>query len=340
MVRIVRFHRTGGPDVLQIDECPSPTPGPNEVVIKIRAFGINRAECMLRNGSYVVQPTMPCRIGFEGTGTIEATGENVTMHAVGDNVSIIPFAVADPHGYWLPVLEGHGCYGELTTVPETAVIKIPDAISPVINAAAWHQYLTAWGGLVDFGRVTSEDIVLVTASSSSAAIGGIHLCKDKGAMVIAATRSQEKLDKIQSTGADHVLLINDVHFEQEVDEITRGKGATLIYDPVAGNLTRTLISVAAPEAKIICYGNLDQDDSCLYAHDALSKRITINYYSWGDIARRPNRLREAHSYVYSRLNSGAFYPIIDTVFFGLESCVEAHKRMESNAHFGKIVIEL
>ena len=184
MVRIVRFHKTGGPDVLQIDKCRSRAPGSGEVVVRIKAFGINRAECMLRNGQYIVQPAMPCRIGFEGTGTVEAIGTNVTTHDVGDVVSIIPFAVANKHGFWVSVLESHGCYGELTTVPETAVVKIPKTIPTVINAAAWHQYLTAWGGLVDFGCVTSEDIVLITAASSSAAIGGIHLCKDKGAMVI------------------------------------------------------------------------------------------------------------------------------------------------------------
>ncbi len=172
-------------------------------------------------------------------------------------------------------------------MPVSAVVKRPKTVSTVVNAAAWHQYLTAWGGLVYHGCITSEDIVLVTAASSSAAIGGIHVAKERGAMVIAATTSLEKLDKIRSIGADYVFLLNDVSFKQEVYRVTAGKGVTLVYDPIAGNLTNTIIDVAAPEARIICYGNLDRYDSCFPAHNALRKRISIKFYSWGDIARRP-----------------------------------------------------
>ena len=340
MVKIVRFHKTGGPNVLQIDDCSLDSPGPDEVTVRVKAFGINRSECMLRNGSYIFQPVTPCRIGFEGTGTIESVGNNVTAHDVGDDVSIIPFAVANEHGFWQSMPKDHGTYGEITTVPVSAVIKIPKTVSTVINAAAWHQYLTAWGGLMYYGCITPDDIVLVTAASSSAEIGGKHLAKERGAMVIAVTTSPEKIDKISSIGADHVFLLNDVSFKQEVYRVTEGKGVTLIYDPIAGNLTNTIIDVAAPEARIICYGNLDRYDSCFPTHNALKKRISIKFYSWGDIARRPKELREAHSYVYSNLSKGVFNPIIDTIFYGLESCIAAHERMEANSQVGKIVVKI
>ena len=340
MARIVRFHSTGGPEVLQVDECIQKEPGPDDITVRIKAFALNRAECMLRRGDYIFQPVTPCRIGFEGTGIIESLGATVRSHKIGDTVSIIPFAIADSNGYWQGMPEGHGCYGETTTVPSTAVIKVPKTIPTIINAASWHQYLTAWGGLLYHANITSKDIVLVTAASSSAAIGGIHVCKERGAKVIATTTSPKKFNEIFTTGANHVLLTNSQDFQSEINEITKGRGVTVIYDPISGDLTNAMITVAAPEARIICYGNLDQGNNCFSAHDALKKRILIKFYSWGDIARRPALLKEAHSYVYNCLKKKLFSPIIDSVFDGLDSCVAAHYRMESNKHFGKIVVKV
>ena len=118
MARIVRFHSTGGPEVLQVDECIQKEPGPDDITVRIKAFALNRAECMLRRGDYIFQPITPCRIGFEGTGIIESLGATVRSHKIGDTVSIIPFAIADSNGYWQGMPEGHGCYGETTTAPQ------------------------------------------------------------------------------------------------------------------------------------------------------------------------------------------------------------------------------
>ncbi len=340
MSRVIRFHHTGGPEVLQLDECPKEPPSPKEVTVQIKAFGVNRAECMLRSGAYIFNPVLPCRIGAEGTGTIEATGRDVQALKIGDTVAIIPFAIADANGYWQGVPGKHGCYGETTTVPASAVIRVPDNLSPITNAASWHQYLTAWGGLFYHAAVTPEDTVLITAASSSTGLAGIQLCKEIDAKVIAATRSEEKVDRLVAVGADHVVVTNSQDLGAEILEITGGQGATVIYDPVSGAVADTLIRAASPEARIICYGNLDPANISFPARVALTKRVNIKFYSWGDIARRSERLNKAHSYVYRCLEENTFQPIIDTVFHGLESSVDAHRRMESNQQFGKIVIEL
>ena len=101
-----------------------------------------------------------------------------------------------------------------------------------------------------------------------------------------------------------------------------------------------MIRAASPEARIICYGNLDHANISFPARVALTKRVNIKFYSWGDIARRSELLTKAHSYVYRCLEENTFQPIIDTVFHGLESSVDAHRRMEGNQQFGKIVVEL
>jgi NADPH:quinone reductase-like Zn-dependent oxidoreductase len=338
--KIIRFHKTGGPEVLQIDNCPDVKPTENEVTVNIKAFGLNRAECMLRQGVYAFNPIFPCRIGGEGSGSIVDTGTNVREFSIGDKVAVIPFALADDHGYWRDETGKYGCYGETVTVPVHGIVSVPNNIPFVTSAASWMQYLTAWGGLAHCASVTEDDTVLITAASSSAALGGIQLCKDLGADVIAVTRSATKTDQLIAAGVDHVIPIKQSDYSDEVLDITDGKGATVIYDPVSGAVTNTLLNAAAPEARIICYGNLNHESVNFPALVALTKRVSIKYYSLYDITRRPNLLIKAYDYVSQRLDDGTFIPIIDTIFQGLESCVDAHRRMESNEQFGKIVVEV
>jgi NADPH:quinone reductase-like Zn-dependent oxidoreductase len=338
--RIVRFHKTGGPDVLQIDNCLDSAPNDQEVTVRIEAFGLNRAECMLRQGVYAFNPILPCRIGGEGSGTISSVGRKVHKFSTGDKVAVIPFAIADENGYWKDETGKYGCYGETVTVPEHGIVSVPKGVSAVTNAASWMQYLTAWGALVHHAVIRSDDTVLITAASSSAALGGIHVCKDFGARVIAATRSSEKVEALIAAGADHVITADEGDYSRNVHEITGGRGATVIFDPVSGSLTNTLLTAASPEARIICYGNLDQENASFPALNALTKRVSIKFYSLYDITRRSELLEKAHEYVYQRLEDKRFEPVIDTVFHGLESCVEAHRRMESNQQFGKIVVEI
>ena len=338
--KIIRFHQTGGPEVLQIDDCPDTEPSDHEVRINVEAFGLNRAECMLRQGLYAFNPIFPCRIGGEGSGTVAAVGPKVRNFSIGDSAAVIPFALADEYGYWQDETGKYGCYGETVTVPVEGVVSVPDNISSTISAASWMQYLTAWGGLVYYASVTENDTVLITAASSSAALGGIQLCKHLGAKVVAVTRSETKTDRLIGAGADHVIRANESDYSDDVLDITNGKGATVIYDPVSGAITSTLLNAASPEARIVCYGNLDHENISFPALVALTKRINIKFYSLYDITRRPELLKIAHQYVYQQLTNETFLPIIDTTFHGLESCVDAHRRMESNEQFGKIIVQI
>ena len=338
--RIVRFHRTGEPEVLQIDECEDSAPGSHEITVSIQAFGLNRAEVMLRKGAYAFDPIFPCRIGGEGTGIVSAVGSAISDFEIGDKVAIVPFAIADKYGYWKDETGKYGCYAETITVPQHAVVAVPLSLSVVKSAASWMQYLTAWGGLVHYGKINPNDNVLITAASSSAALGGMQLCKNIAATAIAVTTSPNKSNQLIAAGADHVVIAGQTDYSDEIIDITQGQGVNLIYDPVSGALTDTLLKAAAPEARVICYGNLNPDNVNFSALLALTKRINIKFYSLYDITRRPELLAMGHKYVYQQLEASIFDPIIDSVFQGLESCSDAHHRMESNQQFGKIVVEL
>ena len=120
MARVIRFHKTGGPEVLQIDEVDIGAPGPGELRLRVHAFGLNRAEAMFRSGKYLEQPKLPGRLGYEAAGTVEAIGEGVTGFAIGDKVSTIPAFS----------MNQYSVYGEQAIVPAAATVKHPDKTSP------------------------------------------------------------------------------------------------------------------------------------------------------------------------------------------------------------------
>ena len=156
-VKIVRFHQTGGPEVLQVDELPLPEPGPGEVRLRVKAIGLNRAEVMFRMGRYLVEPELPSKLGYEASGIVEAVGEGVERSWLGKTVSTVPAFAANKYGV----------YGEVAIVPAYAIALYPDKLSFEEGTSIWMQYLTAYGALVAQGRLSKGDFALITAASSS-----------------------------------------------------------------------------------------------------------------------------------------------------------------------------
>lgn len=142
MTRTVRFHQTGGPDVLQLDELTVSAPLQDEVLVKINTIGLNRAEVMFRSGQYLETPVLPAPLGYEASGIVEQLGPGVTQFRVGDKVNVIP-AFSMNH---------YGTYAEKAVLPVHALVTQPDNISDTEAAAVWMQYLTAWGALIDLGQ--------------------------------------------------------------------------------------------------------------------------------------------------------------------------------------------
>ncbi len=182
MARVVRFHQTGGPEVLKIEELEVSPPGKGEVQIKIHALGLNRAESMFRSGQYLEEPKLPARLGYEAAGTVAAIGPGVQGFKVGDAVSTIPSFS----------LNSYGLYGDLANAPAHAVTHHPASLSWEEAAAVWMQYLTAYGALIDIANLSEGDTVVIPAASSSVGLAAIQLANMVGAVPIALTRSSSK----------------------------------------------------------------------------------------------------------------------------------------------------
>jgi NADPH2:quinone reductase len=327
MARVIRFHKTGGPEVLQIDAVDVGAPGPGELRLRVHAFGLNRAEAMFRSGKYLEQPKLPGRLGYEAAGTVEAIGEGVTGFAIGDKVSTIPAFS----------MNLYNVYGEQAIVPAAATVKHPDNLSWEHAAAIWMQYLTAYGALIDVTRLVPGDAVIITAASSSVGLAAIQITNAAGAISIAATRTSAKREALLGHGAQHVITTEDQDLAEEVKRITGGNGARVTFDPVAGPGVETLAQAAAQGGIIILYGALAHSATPFPLFAALRKGLTLRGYTLFEVVRNPERMAKGKQYVLDGLASGKLKPIIAKTF-PFEKIVDAHRFMESNEQIGKIIV--
>jgi NADPH:quinone reductase-like Zn-dependent oxidoreductase len=326
-VKIVRFHQTGGSEVLQLDELPLPDPAAGEVRLRVKAIGLNRAEVMFRTGRYLVEPKLPSKLGYEASGTVEAVGPGVDQSWIGKTVSTVPAFAANTYGV----------YGEVAIVPVNAIAAYPGSLSYGEGTSIWMQYITAYGALIHQGHVAKGDFVLITAASSSVGVAAIEIAKAEGAISIAATRSPEKKAALLTLGADHVVVTQEEDLVARVNQITSGKGARIVFDPIGGKGLESLAAAAATSGIIFEYGALASDPTPFPLFTALRRHLTIKGYTLFEIVGDPAAFAKAKQYVFDHLASGDFKPRIDKTF-PLSKIVEAHRYMESNAQIGKIVV--
>src|SRR5262245_46123964 len=326
MARVVRFHQTGGPEVLRVEEIEVPPPGKGEVQISIKALGLNRAESMFRSGQYLESPNLPARLGYEAAGTVAAVGQDVRRFKVGDAVSTIPsFSLND-----------YGLYGELANAPVHAVTHHPASLSWSEAAAVWMQYLTAYGALIDLGKLTKGDTILIPAASSSVGLAAIQIANEVGAVPIALTRGKSKCRALRDAGAAHGRAPGERDLVKEVLGMTGGKGARVVFDPVGGPTFAKLSQATARLGILFLYGALSPEPTPLSLFDVLGKWVTIRGYVLMEITSEPARLERAKTFVNDGLASGSFKPLIAKTF-PLDQIVEAHRFLESDQQVGKIV---
>lgn len=327
MPKIIRFHESGDANVLKIEDLPLTDPGEGEIRLKVEAIGLNRAEVMFRQGQYLEIPDFPSRIGYEAAGIVDAMGAGVSGFKIGDRVSTIPaFSIGQ-----------YGVYGESAIVPAHAVTLYPENLSAIEGAAIWMQYLTAFGALVDIAQLQKDQSVLITAASSSVGLASIQITRAVGAIAIAATRNADKKQCLLDAGANYVIVTNDEDLPESVMQLTSGKGANILFDPIGGPMLETLSNAAATGATIFEYGALSSEPTVFPLLSSLAKGLTVRGYTLFEITQDAVRLDCGKQYVYDGLQSGALKPIIDRTF-PLDAIVDAHRYMESNQQIGKIVV--
>jgi NADPH:quinone reductase-like Zn-dependent oxidoreductase len=329
MARVVRFHQLGGPEVLSIEEVAVPAPGPGEVRIRVKALGLNRAEAMLRTGRYIETATFPSGLGFEAAGLVDAIGAGVSDFKPGDAVSVVP---PQSQLRW-------PAYGELATFPAAHVVKHPPSLGFEAAAAVWMQYVTAYGALIDIAKLQAKDFVVITAASSSVGLAAIQIARMVGATPIAVTRTSEKKHALLDAGTAHVIASAEEDLKARLTEIAGPNSVRVVFDPIGGPAFEPLTAAMARGGILIEYGALSPEPTPFPLFAVLGKSLTLRGYLIHEITGDPKRLEAAKAFILGGLESGALKPIIARTF-RFEEIVEAHRYLESNAQFGKIVVTL
>ncbi|GLQ57267.1 zinc-dependent alcohol dehydrogenase family protein [Devosia nitrariae] len=327
MARVVRFHQLGGPEVLRIEHIDDAEPGPGEVRIHVRALGLNRAEALVRRGAYIETATLPSGLGLEAAGIVDKVGEGIAGFESGDAVSVIPpkSMLSSP------------AYGELVTYPAGLVVRHPPSLSMEAAAASWMQYLTAYGALIDIAGMRSGEPVVVTAASSSVGLAAIQIANAVGAIPIAVTRTCAKKDALRAAGAAHIVASAEEDLELALREIAGRDGIRVVLDAVGGPIFEPLTAAMAPGGMLIEYGGLSPEPTPFPLPAILRKTLTLRGYLVHEITGDPARLEPAKAFILDHLATGALRPVIARTF-PFEEIVEAHRYLESNEQFGKIVV--
>jgi NADPH:quinone reductase-like Zn-dependent oxidoreductase len=321
MVRTIRFHELGGPEVLRIEDVPVRSPGPGEVRIRVDAIGLNRAEVNFRRGSYFEQPALPAGLGTEAAGEVLEVGPGVDRWQPGDAVSVVPAFSQNDY----PV------YAEQAVVPAAALLARPPGMDPVTGAAIWMPYVTVYGMVAEVVRVRPGDHVVITAASNSIGMAALQVVRQLGAVPIATTPAAGQRDALLAAGAAEVLVHAELTgpgaLATAIRAATGGHGADLVLDAVGGPLVEQLVRACAPGATVIVHGGLSGEPTPLPA--GRYAPVWLRRYTVFEVTGDPAALRRAEHFVRAGLATGAFAPIIDRVF-DFDDVAAAHRYLDSD----------
>jgi NADPH2:quinone reductase len=239
MPQAIRFHRTGGPEVLQWDTVDVPPPGPGEAQVRHHAVGLNYIDTYHRSGLYPVP--LPSGIGMEGAGVVEAVGEDVTDLAPGDRVAYAGGPL--------------GAYAEVRNIPAHRLVKLPAEISFELGAAMMLQGVTAQYLLRRTYRVQPGDTILIHAAAGGVGLIACQWAKALGATVIGTVGSDEKAALVRAHGCDHAIVYTRENFVERVREITGGKGVPVVYDSIGAHTFMDSLACLRPLGLMVSFGN-------------------------------------------------------------------------------------
>ena len=325
-MKAVQIREPGGPDVLEVTERPDPVPGPGELLVSVRAAGVNRPDCLQRQGAYPPPPGASDIPGLEIAGEVVAIGEGAKAYSIGDKVcALVP----------------GGGYTELCTVHESNALPVPDGLSFAEAAAVPETYFTVWHNVFQRGGLQPGETLLVHGGSSGIGTTAIQLAKAFGSSVIATAGSVEKCQACLDLGADRAVNYREEDFVEAVREATDGKGANVILDMVGGDYISRNYDAAAIEGRVVQIAFLrgrmaEADFSKLMLKRLVHTGSTLRARSVDFKASIADELRHQ---VWPLLEKRSVTPVMDTLL-PLEQAAAAHQRMEDGQHIGKIVLEL
>ncbi|MGY3450045.1 NAD(P)H-quinone oxidoreductase [Bradyrhizobium sp. USDA 4353] len=323
---VVAISQPGGPEVLKPETRPVPKPGPGEILIKVKAAGVNRPDVAQRSGSYPPPPGASDLPGLEVAGEVVAVGEGAVRHKLGDSV--------------MSLVAGGG-YAEYCIAQDAQAMAVPPALSIKEAGALPETLMTVWHNVFERGGLKEGETLLVHGGSSGIGTMAIQLAKAFGAKVLVTVGSQDKADACVKLGADRAINYKTEDFVAVVKEATGGKGANVILDMVGGDYIERNYDAAATDGRIVQIAFLGSPKANVNFVKLMVKRLT---HTGSTLRPRSNADKAAmvaaiEVKVMPFLREGRIKPLMDSSF-PLVDAAKAHARMETSQHIGKIVLEI
>ncbi len=311
---------------LAVTTGPAPQPAAGELLIAVKAAGLNRADLLQRAGLYPPPPDASPIMGLEVAGTVVALGEGVTGWQVGDAVCALT------HG---------GGYADCAVAPVGQCLPIPHDFSMGEAAALPEALLTVWHNLFQRCNLQAGEKVLIHGGASGIGTMGIRMCKVLGAEVYTTAGTDEKCTALEAMGATRAFNYRSVDFEEALTSLGIKDQVNVILDMVGGDFVQKNINVAAPEGRIVNIAFIRGFEATLNLAPLLIKRLTLTGSTLRaqTFAQKSVMVEEIMEHVYPHLESNAIRPVVDSVF-ALEDVEKAHERMRSGEHMGKIILQM
>lgn len=322
-MKAIRAHSFGGSDVLQMDDVDDPVPGPGEVVIDVRAAGVNPADTYMRNGTYAIVPDLPYVPGGDAGGVVSAIGAGVSDFAVGDRVFVGTAMSFDLTG----------CYAEKVRRKASEVLPLPDGVGFAEAAAFGVSYATAHYALFARGGARTGETVFIHGASGSVGTSAIQLAKRAGLTVIGSGGTARGLDLIGAEGADHAVDHTSENYLAEVTDLTAGKGPDLVLEMLANVNLAADMDVAAKYGRIIIIGN--RGDITITPRVAMMKELDIRGIALWNATRE--QMAPIMQDIMAGVAEGALRPIIGREM-PLSEAAAAHEAVLEPGAYGKIVL--
>jgi NADPH2:quinone reductase len=319
-MKAVVISQPGGPEVLQWQDYPTPQPEIEEVLIEVKAAGLNRADVSQRKGNYPPPPGASAILGLEVSGIVTECGAGVTQWKQGDPVCAL--------------LAGGG-YAEYVAVKEGQCLPVPEGWSFAQAASLPETVCTVWSNVFQRGRLQSGESLLVHGGSSGIGITAIQLAKAKGAKVFVTVGSEEKGKACLQLGADKYINYKTQDFEKELSE----DGIDVILDMVGGAYLPKNINILRPEGRLVYINAMDRGSAELNIFKVMQKRLSITGSTLRsrEYAFKKALITDVYKNVYPLIAAGKYKPVIYKTF-PFEEVTNAHRLMESSEHIGKIIL--
>jgi NADPH2:quinone reductase len=323
-MQAIAIREPGGPEVLELVERPVPLPGPGEVLVRVAAAGVNRPDVLQRRGHYPPPPGASDLPGLEVAGIVESLGEGVARWRPGDRVCAL--------------LAGGG-YAGFVAVPEGQCLAVPAGLSLTEAAALPETSLTVWHNVWQRAALQPGEVLLVHGGASGIGVMAIQIARAFGHRVVVTAGTPEKCAACEGLGAERAIHYKSEDFVAVAREVTQGRGVDVVLDMVAGEYLARDLACLSLDGRIAIIAILGGRQATLDVGQVLARRATILGSTLRNrpLAWKSALCREVEAHVWPHVAAGRVRAILDSTY-PLAQAGEAHVRMESDAHVGKIVL--